>query len=78
MSKAAKAQAKRVKRLYRWLTWQPNLEEAVAGLTTRSLRELNGYLARKGVSHGIPGLIHGLILHEAAGRLMIQQDAKDQ
>lgn len=77
MSKAAKAEARRIKRLYRWLTWQPDLEAAVKGLTTRSLRELNGYLARKGATSGIPAMIHGLILYEAAGRLMLQRETEE-
>jgi hypothetical protein len=77
VSKAAKAEARRIKRLYRWLTWQPDLEAAVRDLTTRSLRELNGYLARKGATSGVPAMIHGLILYEAAGRLMLQSDTKE-
>lgn len=66
------------KKIYRWLVWHRQLEKAVAALSTQQLRLLNGYLARAGATSGIPSLIHGLILHEAAGRLMIQKDAKDQ
>ena len=66
------------KRLYRWLTWHPSLEKAVQALSTQQLRILNGHLGLAGATNGIPGLIHGLILHEAAGRLMIRKDAKDQ
>lgn len=65
------------KKLYRWLTWHRELEPAVAALSTPQLRMLNGYLARAGAVSGIPSLVHGLVLHEAAGRLMIQKDAKD-
>lgn len=64
------------KKLYRWLTWHRNLEKAVNALSTQQLRTLNGYLARAGATSGIPSLIHGLVLYEAAGRLMIQQDAE--
>lgn len=65
------------KKLYRWLTMRGNLEAAVKSLKTQQLRVLNGYLARLGETNGIPALIHGLILHEAATRLMIQKDAQD-
>ena len=68
----------RPKKLYRWLTWHRDLERAVQTLSNQQLRVLNGYLGRAGAANGIPAMIHGLILHEAAGRLMIQKDAKDQ
>lgn len=64
------------KRLYRWITWHRTLEQAVKALSTQQLRVLNGYLGRAGSTHGIPALIHGLILYEMAGRLMIQNDAQ--
>lgn len=60
----------KIKKLYRWLTWQADLEAAVAELETRELRELNGYLARRGVQNGIPALIQGLIHDVASKRLM--------
>lgn len=66
------------KRLYRWLTWHARLEKAVQSLSNQQLRMLNGHLAGAGVKGGIPGVIHGLILNEAATRLMIRKDAKDQ
>lgn len=60
----------KAKRLFRWLTWHRDLESAVAVLSTAQLRELNCYLARAGAVSGVPSLIHGLVLHEAAKRLM--------
>lgn len=65
------------KKLYRWLTLRGNLEASIRALSNAQLRILNGYLARLGETNGIPALIHGLILHEAATRLMIQKDATD-
>ena len=56
--------------LYAHLTKAADLEKAVNGLTSRSLRELNGWLARAGTMSGIPSLIQGLILVEAAERFM--------
>ncbi len=73
-SKERKMDARRVKRLYRALTWEQDLEKAVQDLTNRSLRELNGYLGRKGAVSGIPSVIHGLVLYEMAMRLAKQKD----
>jgi len=56
--------------LYASLTLAADLEAAVQKLTSRSLRELNGWLAREGCMSGVPSLIHGLILVEAAERFM--------
>ena len=64
-------------KLYRWITRHPDPERAVAALSTPQLRELNCHLARDGAQSGIPSLVHGLILHEAAGRLMIQDKTKE-
>ena len=68
------------KKLYRWITWHPRLEKAVQALSNQQLRMLNGHLAGAGVKTGIPGVIHGLIRNEAAGRLMIgkTEDSKMQ
>lgn len=71
-----KIHEKRNYRLYHWLTWQSDLEKAVRSLSTRRLRELNGYLARHGAQRGIPSLIHALIRHEAADRLMLSKDTR--
>lgn len=64
----------RPKKLFRWLTWHRNLEQAVKSLSNQQLRVMNGYLAKAGDANGIPSLIHGLILNEAAGRLMAGKD----
>ncbi len=61
------------KKLYRWLTWSKNVELAVAALDIRQLQVLNGFLARAGAVSGIPSLIHGLIIHEASERLMVDK-----
>jgi hypothetical protein len=59
------------KKLYRWVTWHPQVDKAVAALSTPQLRVLNGYLARAGAHSGIPSLVHGLVLNVAAERLML-------
>lgn len=59
--------------MYAHLTKAADLEQAVKNLTSRSLRDLNGWLARAGVMTGIPALIHGVILVEAAERFMKMQ-----
>lgn len=66
------------KRIYRWITWHAHPERAVQTLSNQQLRILNGHLAKVGVKGGIPSVIYGLIRNEAATRLMIQKDAKDQ
>lgn len=56
--------------LYDWLAKQPDLERAIADLTSRSLRDLNGYLTRQGTDSGIPGMIWGLVIVESCDRFM--------
>jgi hypothetical protein len=63
--------------LYASLTLAADLEQAVRVLTSRSLRELNGWLAREGCMNGVPALIHGLILLEASERFMKMVDSNE-
>jgi hypothetical protein len=60
--------------VYSWLTVQPNLEAAVRGLENGDLREVNGALSRLGAENGIPGLIHGLVIVEAARRFFKEKE----
>lgn len=73
--KAKGREEKRVRKLYAWLTWQPDLETAVRDLTSRSLRDLMGLLNARGVLSGIPGMVDGLITVEAARRFMNMTDS---
>ncbi len=59
------------RKLYRWVTWHPQVDQAVSALSTQQLRMLNGYLARAGAHSGIPSLVHGVVLNVAADRLML-------
>ena len=56
--------------LYAHLCRATDLERAVSNLPPRSIRALNGWLARAGCVSGVPSLIHGLLLDEAAQRFM--------
>jgi hypothetical protein len=60
--------------MFVWLCAQEDLEGAVAGLTSRSLRELHGTLAGR---QGIAALVDGLILNEAAGRFMKMRESNE-
>lgn len=70
--KLTKARREHCRKVFRRLTWAVDLEAAIIALGDAEIRELNRYLSRKGSAGGVPKLIHGLILHEAATRLMIQ------
>jgi hypothetical protein len=59
--------------LFGWICQQQDQEKAVESLEDYALRDLNGWLARLNVPNGIPGLIHGLVLVEAAERFMRQR-----
>lgn len=67
----------RPKKLFRWLCYSRRLELAVHVLSTEQLSNLNHHLRRVGATTGIPALIHGLVLHTAAERLMTGTNAKD-
>lgn len=56
--------------LYAWICEQPDQESVIVGLQDDALRSLNGWLARMGAVSGVPSLIHGLVLHEAAARFL--------
>ncbi len=56
--------------IYLSLALAEDLEQAVKDMTSRGLRELAGSLARQGCASGVPSLIHGLLLHEAAERFL--------
>jgi len=56
--------------IYGWICQQPDPEAAVAALEDYALRDLSGWLARRGAVNGIPSLIHGLCLVQAAERFM--------
>ena len=61
--------------LYAWICRSGDQEAIVAALEDYALRDLGGWLARLNVGTGVPGLIHGLVLVEAAERFMKQKNA---
>lgn len=63
---------------YAALTRAADLEAAVKKLSSKCLRELNGWLAREGCMSGVPGWVQGQILVEAADRFMKMSNAKAQ
>lgn len=56
--------------LYGWICLRPDPEEAVANLEDYALRDLFAWLDAKAITTGIPALIHGLMLCEAAERFL--------
>jgi len=75
---AADSKEAHMENLFGWICRQACQEKAVASLEDYALRDLNGWLARMGNLSGVPGLIHGLILVEAAERFMKMSNAKAQ
>ena len=75
---AATSKEAHMEKLYGWICRQACQEKAVADLEDYALRDLNGWLARMGCMSGVPSLIHGLILVEAAERFMKMSNAKAQ
>jgi hypothetical protein len=71
-TKMQRRNAKRIRKMYAWLCRQNDLEGAIRDMTNRSLREINGML--NGCKGGVPALIQGVILVEAADRFMNQRD----
>jgi hypothetical protein len=55
--------------LYDWAVRQPDLAATISGLDEDALRVLHAYLGHFGDT-GVPGLIHGLLLDEAAHRFL--------
>lgn len=59
--------------LYDWITRQPDTEQCIADLTSRSVRDLIGHLSRQRVGtieDSVSGKILGLLLCEASKRFM--------
>lgn len=67
MTAEAEAHARTI---YQWICEQADQEKAVANLADYALRDINCWLARMGAVSGIPSMIHGLILCEAARRYL--------
>lgn len=76
--RAAASKEAHMANLYGWVCQQACQEKAVADLADYALRDLNGWLEGLGIVSGVPALIHGLILVEAAERFMKMPNAKTQ
>ena len=76
--KAVEAKEAHMENLFQWICRQACQEKSVASLEDYALRDLNGWLARMGCMSGVPSLIHGLVLVEAAERFLKMSNAKAQ
>ena len=66
--KTRDAREEHMRNLYAWLCEQRDEQAAVASLEDYALRDLLGWLALLNVTSGIPGIIYGHALVEAAHR----------
>ena len=70
-------QEQHAKALFASICASPDPEAAVGSLASFALRDLNAWLAREGAVSGIPSMIHGLILCEAARRYLAGQPSDE-
>lgn len=56
--------------VYQYLCLHENVEEAVSALQDHALRDLAEWLDADGTTTGIPGMVSGLLLCEAAKRFL--------
>lgn len=74
MSHAARDEAREahMENLFAWICRQPHPEAAIAALEDYALRDLGAHLEQSGITTGIPGTIHGIIIAEVYHRFMHQ------